>query len=130
MSATTAPPLCGATHNVTDGSSWDAGPYIDTLDIACRACDATFAATELHVCPGSMTDHDADEVIGAMQHYQTRGGRKLAHSYRDELYPPRQPIEPTIFTRRDLFEIVVGVPILAALMFGLPFLLWLLAVQP
>lgn len=52
--------------------------------------------------------------------------RVLAHSLADELPEPRQPIEPVVFTRRDLIEIVVGVPILGALMFGIPFLIWLI----
>jgi hypothetical protein len=51
----------------------------------------------------------------------------LAHSLTDELYPPRQPIEPVTFNRRDLIEIVVGVPALGALLFGIPFLIWLVA---
>ena len=49
----------------------------------------------------------------------------LAHSLTDELYPPRQPIEPVTFNRRDLIEIVVGVPVLGALLFGIPFVLFL-----
>jgi hypothetical protein len=51
----------------------------------------------------------------------------LAHRLTDELYPPRQPIEPVTFDRRDLIEIVVGVPVLGTLLFGIPFLLWLAA---
>jgi hypothetical protein len=49
------------------------------------------------------------------------------HSLTDELYPPRQPIEPVRFNRRDFIEIVVGVPVLGTLLFGIPFLLWLVA---
>ena len=51
--------------------------------------------------------------------------RQLAHSYADEIV--RRPvIEPVHFTRRDLIEIVVGTPVMAVLLFGLPFLLWLI----
>lgn len=53
--------------------------------------------------------------------------RHLAHDYRAELPPPRPAIEPVRFTVRDLMEIVVGVPVMAVLLFGLPFLLWLMA---
>jgi hypothetical protein len=35
--------------------------------------------------------------------------------------------EPVHFTRRDLIEIVVGVPVLTVLLFGLPLLIWLIA---
>jgi hypothetical protein len=53
--------------------------------------------------------------------------RQMAHRLTDELYPPRQPIEPVTFNRRDLIEIVVGVPVLGVLLFGLPLLIWLVA---
>jgi hypothetical protein len=42
--------------------------------------------------------------------------------------PQYQPMpEPVHFTRRDLIEIVVGVPVLTVLLFGLPLLIWLIA---
>jgi hypothetical protein len=53
----------------------------------------------------------------------------MAHRYSDELYPPRQPIEPVRFNRRDLIEIVVGVPVLGVLLLGIPLILFLVA-QP
>jgi hypothetical protein len=59
--------------------------------------------------------HDADRVLG--------------HSYYSEIETPRQPIEPVRFNRRDLIEIVVGVPVLGVLLFGIPFVLFLVA-QP
>ena len=63
---------------------------------------------------------DSEEVVGYVP-------RTLAHDYRSELPEPRPTIEPITFTRRDLIEIVFGVPILASLFLGIPFLLWVVA---
>jgi hypothetical protein len=86
--------------------------YTDTLDRGCTnpGCFATWTAGETHDCRSAVRD-------------------SLAHSYYSEVDPPRQPIEPVTFNRRDLLEIVVGVPVLGALLFGIPFLLFLVA-QP
>ena len=50
----------------------------------------------------------------------------LAHSYRDELPPPRPTIEPVRVTWRDVAEIVLGSIILGSLFIGILLLLWLL----
>ena len=49
----------------------------------------------------------------------------LAHRYADEIAPPRHRPEPTRATRRDVLEILLGVPIMGALIVGIPLLLWL-----
>ena len=51
--------------------------------------------------------------------------RYLAHSYRDEIPAPRRPIEPIITGWREVGEILLGVAVLATLLLGIPFLLWL-----
>jgi hypothetical protein len=61
-----------------------------------------------------MTRHDADQVLGYLQHYSSREGRVLKmrrpreHSLADELCPPRKPIEPINGGWRDAFEMVAS----------------------
>jgi hypothetical protein len=47
----------------------------------------------------------------------------LAHSLTDELYPPRQPIEPIIGGWREVREIVGGFVLL--ILIGVAFWLWM-----
>jgi len=51
--------------------------------------------------------------------------RSLAHSYRDELPPPRPTIEPVRVTWRDAAEIVIGTAVLSALFVGILLVLFL-----
>lgn len=51
--------------------------------------------------------------------------RTLAHSYRDELRPPRPIIEPVRVTWRDVAEIAGGTIVLSALFVGILLVLFL-----
>jgi len=58
---------------------------------------------------------------------QRHQARRLAHSYRDELLPSREPAVPLDSWENTWWGIGLQVLILGSLLFGIPFLLWLVA---
>lgn len=91
--------------------------FIDTLDIGCAACGATYTAGETHDCPGYNLWGQRDGTAVGLN-------EEVVLYIRPEPEPrPREVLGVEIGSWREAREIVGGIVVVLALWYGTPWVL-------